>query len=301
MIQAAGIDLGGTKIEASVFDADWQAVETRRVPTPTNYDALITALVEQVNWVHRHGATLPIGLGAPGRHDAKSGLAFMANVVADGKPLRTDLTAETGCKISFGNDCDLFALSEAILGSGKPFNTVFGLVLGTGIGGGTCFDGHLHQTQNGTAGEVGHMPISANLVAQHDLPILPCGCGRVGCYETLGAGPGISRLAKKIIGGSLPAPEIASSDDPLAQRVMRIWAAIIGELISILQVTIDPECIVLGGGLSNIEGVAALLSDAVIQTGLRGSTPPNIITAAFGDSSGTRGAALLAFAEKAQT
>ncbi|MBL4808171.1 MAG: ROK family protein, partial [Rhodobacteraceae bacterium] len=190
MMQAAGIDLGGTKIEASVFDEHWQAVETKRVPTPNNYEALIEALRDQVQWVENAaGQGIPIGMGTPGRHDFKTGNAFMANVSADGKPLRTDLLAATRRDIVFGNDCDLFAFSEANLGAGKGFRTVFGLILGTGIGGGTCFDGVLHQSLNGTAGEVGHMPISANLVAEFDLPILPCGCGRHGCYETLGAGP----------------------------------------------------------------------------------------------------------------
>jgi len=298
VIHAAGIDLGGTKIEASVFDAGWAVLETRRVPTPGNYAALIDALADQVNWLQQHSAKTSVGVGAPGRHDSKTGLAFMANVAADGHPMRADLKAATKTNISFGNDCDLFALSEAKLGAGQGFDTVFGLILGTGIGGGICLNGALHQTPNNTAGEVGHLPISASLVQEFDLPILQCGCGRHGCYETLGAGPGLSRLAEMLSGQTIQAQEIAARNG----KEMHIWTRIIAELIGALQLTIDPDCIVLGGGLSNIPDVDQILTKAIENAGLRGAYPPKISKAAFGDSSGTRGAALLAFKERmAQT
>ncbi|MBL4808334.1 MAG: ROK family protein, partial [Rhodobacteraceae bacterium] len=124
-------------------------------------------------------------------------------------------------------------------------------------------------------------------------------CGRHGCYETLGAGPGMQHLANMIIGKPVPAPKLAARNDANAQQVLQIWSNIIAELVGVLQLTIDPDCIVLGGGLSNIPGVAKLIHADVVAKGLRGTDVPKIVPAAFGDSSGTRGAALLAIRERA--
>ena len=295
MITCAGIDLGGTKIEASVFDEAWRAVDSRRVPTPKDYHALIQALSDQVDWINTAGgADIPLGMGVPGRHEHSTGRAVMANVVADGQRLRADVSSATEREIAFGNDCDLFAFSEATLGAGRGYKTVFGLITGTGIGGGTCFGGVLHTTKNGATGEVGHLPVSARLVEKYALPLLPCGCGRIGCYETLGAGPGMARIAAQHMGQPFSAAEIATSERGDAKQVIGIWVEVIAELIGALQLTIDPDCVVLGGGLSNLPDVATKLGSVVSKNCLRGTTPPVIANARYGDSSGTRGAALLA-------
>ncbi len=284
---AGGIDVGGTKIEASVFDAGWHVVETRRIDTPTSYPALIAAVQQQADWM----PGLPLGIGLPGRHNPENGLAFTANLPASKKPLRRDIQAAISRPASFGNDCDLFTLSEAQLGAGRGFATMFGLVLGTGIGGGFCLNGSLVKTRGGAMGEVGHLPIPATL----GLPLLPCGCGRKGCFETLASGPGMVALGKHMSGKTRTPADIAAEDG----AVFAAWVQIVAALISSLQCTLDPECIVLGGGLSNIGGLAERLSAALPSVLLKDSPPPHIYKAEFGASSGTRGAALLAIQEAA--
>ncbi|MEE9386984.1 MAG: ROK family protein [Paracoccaceae bacterium] len=304
MALAGGIDLGGTKIEATLFDADWQPIESQRIATPrASYDDMLDALASQTRWIieHANQIDLPIGIGVPGRIDPETGLSFTANLPASGHPMRDDLRAAVGRHIYFGNDCDLFTYSEAVLGAGVPFETVFGLILGTGIGGGICHGDTLYQTRNGASGEVGHLPISAELAREFDLPLITCGCGRPGCYETLGAGPGLKRLAQHLTGQTAQPIDIAAAaraGDTDANRTMHIWSRIIAELIGGLQRTIDPDCVVLGGGLSNIPGICDLITAQLPDALLPGTTPPLVTPAKYGDSSGTRGAALAALRER---
>ena len=304
MGKSGGIDIGGTKIEASVFDENWVPIATHRIKTPqTSYQALVDAIADQARWLLEQTSVkdMPIGIGIPGLHNSQSGFAFTANLPASGHTLRRDLRKAIGRDVSFGNDCDLFAFSEAVLGAGKGHNTVFGLILGTGIGGGVCHDATHIQTLNGAAGEVGHLGIPGALMQEFDLPVLPCGCGRHGCYETLAAGPGLARLSKLVAGQDWEAPEVAAkaaAGNADAQRVMEIWRRLVNSLICDLQVTIDPDCVVLGGGLSNIPNVAEFVADGLPEVLLRESTPPVVAIAKYGDSSGTRGAALAAVMER---
>ncbi len=284
---AGGIDVGGTKIEASLFDAKWQAVETRRVETPATYQAIIEAIAAQTVWL----GGVPVGIGLPGRHDAGTGLAFTANLPASGKPMRADILNAIARPASFGNDCDLFALSEAQLGAGRAYGAMFGLILGTGIGGGFCLNGRLVTTRGGAMGEVGHLPLPAKL----GLPLLPCGCGRTGCFETLASGPGMVKLGQHLQGAKRSPAEIAAENG----EVFAAWLEIVAALIASLQCTLDPDCIVLGGGLSNIDRLVERLAAALPPVLLKATTPPTILKAKFGDSSGTRGAALLAMQEQA--
>lgn len=300
MAYAGGIDLGGTKIEATVFDENWQLLHSRRIPTPKDdYATLVAAMKEQADWLmaQADNGNLPIGIGIPGLHNSNTDLALAANIPANGHPFRADVIAAIGRDVVFGNDCDMFALSEAVLGAGKGYHTVFGLIMGTGIGGGVCHDGQLFQTLNGAAGEVGHMAISAALVQKFNLPILDCDCGRQGCYETLAAGPGIEKLAKLVLGAKMSAPDIAANaakGNEGETRVLQIWLRIIAELIGHLQCTVDPDCIILGGGLSNIPDVEKMILKVLPQTLLQGTALPLVSVAKYGDSSGTRGAALAA-------
>lgn len=304
MGKSGGIDIGGTKIEASVFDEDWNPIATQRIATPhVSYQALVNTVTKQAKWLAEQSSVdqMPIGIGIPGLHNAQTGFAFTANLPATGHTFRDDLQNAIGSEVTFGNDCDLFAFSESVLGAGKDHETVFGLILGTGIGGGVCHGNRLVQSLNSAAGEVGHLSISSALIQELDLPILQCGCGRKGCYETLAAGPGMSQLSRIVTGQILEAPVIvanAANGDEGAVRVMNMWRRLIAELISDLQVTIDPNCVVLGGGLSNIPGVAKFIADGLPEVLLRESTPPVVLTAKYGDSSGTRGAALAAVMER---
>lgn len=301
MIIAGGIDLGGTKIEASVFDADWQPVETRRVSTPRDsYDDLLTALAGQVSWLREtsDNNNLPLGIGTPGIFNIQSGLATTANLPANGMPLRADLSERIGTTPVFANDCDMFALSEAVLGAGRGHASVFGLILGTGTGGGFVQDGHLVVTRNGAGGEVGHLGIPMDLAQAFDLPLMKCGCGRSGCYETLVSGPGLQRIHAALGGNDLPPAEIskkaANGCDRAALAVSR-WHVLLADLIHALQVTYDMDCVVLGGGLSNMTGLVQGITEALPDRVLTGAKMPAIKLADYGDSSGTRGAALAGY------
>lgn len=294
-----GIDLGGTKIEATLFDAALIPLASRRIATPQDeYGALLEVLNAEIAWLRTEAGLpgLPVGVGIPGLIDPVTGHSVTANLPANGKPLGADLKARSGGVIRLANDCKCFALSEAIGGAGSGHHTVFGLILGTGVGGGVVVDGRLLPGPNVLAGEIGHAALPAPLVAQHGLPILPCGCGRRGCFETYLSGTGIAQLSEALTGQQRTAPQIvsaASNNDPDAIHVFDVWLQIAGELLHSLQLHIDPDCIVLGGGLSNIDGLEHKLSGALTQSALPGLRAPVICKPKFGDSSGARGAALL--------
>jgi predicted NBD/HSP70 family sugar kinase len=293
-----GIDLGGTKIEACLFDAGLEEIESRRIATPSHsYPALVDALAAQYDWLRERAGLerLPLGVGIPGVIERHSGFSLTANLPATGMPLRDDLSRRVGFAVAVENDCKCFALSEANGGAGAGYETVFGLILGTGCGGGVCRGGRLVTGANGLPGEIGH--IGAPLATGFDLPLVRCGCGRIGCYETLISGPGMTALARHQTGVEWRPEQIvaaAAAGDPAMQRVFETWIAVLCELLNLIQVTIDPDCIVLGGGLSRIEGVAALLSARFPWRKMEGALAAVIVTARYGDSSGVRGAAMLA-------
>lgn len=298
MAVAGGIDLGGTKIEASLFDADMTVLASRRRATPGGtYAELLDALEGEVAWLRDLGARqdLPVGIGIPGLVDPSTGVSVAANLAANGHALAIDLAEQAGGRIVSANDCKCFTLSEAQGGAGQGFRRVFGLILGTGLGGGLCQDGRLELGLNGLPGEVGHYALPAHVVAAHKLPLVKCGCGRVGCTETLVSGTGLARLAQSILGEARSAPALAAApDDPDNAHVLGVWAELAAELVHTIQLHIDPDCIVLGGGLSNIAGLETRIAAAVDQVALASVRRPKILKPIFGDSSGGRGAALLA-------
>lgn len=294
-----GIDLGGTKIEACLHDDALNPLERRRVPTPPDYAGLLDALGDQVAWLRGKASDpqLRIGVGIPGLVDRTTGLAYTANLAAMNRPLAADLAERVGAVLPFENDCKCFALSEANGGAGDGLSTVFGLIIGTGVGGGVCIDGRLARGWTGLPGEVGHIGIPAALLTDLRLPALACGCGRTGCYETYLAGPGLARLPGMLAGTVAPhgAPETAfAAGSPAAERTFLAWSRIAAELIHTLQLTIDPECVVLGGGVTLIPGIADRICHAFETIKLAPTRTPRIATARFGDSSGVRGAAMLA-------
>jgi len=294
------IDLGGTKIEACLFDQALQAVSKKRIATPhTSYEDLLDAIAEQCDWLMQRAndRRLPIGMGIPGLIDRRTGLSTTANLQAMNHPFQADLSARLGRPMTVENDCKCFALSEARGGAGDGYPVVFGLILGTGVGGGVCRQGQLLGHHNGLSGEVGHIPLPAHLVAQLNLPILGCGCGRTGCYETLLSGPGMSRLCEHMTGVSRSAMGIVEGKllgDTDLKDVFDCWLTLLCELLHTIELVIDPDCIVLGGGLSRIDQLAAQLSAQFPQHQLPGLQAPQIRCARFGDSSGVRGAAMLA-------
>lgn len=294
---ALGIDLGGTKIAAQIFDHRWQLQDSRQIATPAGYDDLIAALVGLVEWADAAaGVPLPIGIGSAGLINPMDGTALAANLPTAGLPFPADITRAIGRPITYLNDSRALALSEAVLGGGIGHRTVMALIIGTGVGGGVAIDGRLLSGPSHTGGEFGHVSASAALVVQHGLPLVPCGCGRVGCIETLISGAGLSRIGAVTLGQVLDAPAIAArrASDPAAQAAWDIWCALTADLIRGLILTVDPDCIVLGGGLSQIPGIATDLAAATSAAFLPGFPVPPIHLAQGGDTSGARGAAYAA-------
>ena len=295
-----GIDLGGTKIEARLFDQDWHVLQTRRILTPTDdYSNLLDGLADQIAWLRAEASAplLPIGVGAPGLVNPTTGLALTANLPASGRPLPKDLAARVGQSIPFINDCRAFALSEAVFGAGKDDRAVAGLVIGTGVAGGMVVDKLPLPTLNGMGGEIGHVPIPYPVMKRLDLPERVCGCGRTACFETVLAGPGLSALAVHMTGAQLTGEGFAKlirSGDRDARAIYATWLDVATALIDMIMMTYDPDRIVLGGGLSLLPDLTDELSKRTKAQALPGTIVPALSLAEGGDSSGARGAAWFA-------
>ena len=298
---AAGIDLGGTKIEAQLFDAQWNRVASNRIATPQTYAALVQAMAAQIAWATAQGGPIPIGICAAGLVNPATGLALTANLPASGQPFPADITAAAGRPITYINDCRAQALSEAVFGAARGFPSAMALNLGTGIAGGIVVDGRLLPSPTATGGEFGHFPISAVPIVRHGLPILPCGCGRTGCTETLIAGPGLQRLAKLKTGRDLTTHAIteARHTDASLAAVWAIWLELVTDLLITLTLTADPACIVLAGGLAQIPGLLPELTQALQTAQLGDFAIPVLRLAQGGDATGARGAAYAAWCDHA--
>src|SRR5688500_3139940 len=280
-----GIDIGGTKIEALALDTAGREVFRKRVPTPRgDYAATIGAVASLVNEVGE-GA---VGVGIPGALSRVTGLVKNANSTwLIGKPLEQDLEKVLNRQIKIQNDANCFALSEAVDGAGKGAAVVFGVILGTGVGGGIVVDGKVLQGANAIAGEWGHNPLP--LPGPNDLPLPPCYCGRAGCIETYLSGPGLSRDHEQATGKRRSPQEIVSLGDQSLERYVERLARALASVINVL----DPDVIVLGGGMSN---VARLYTEVPrLWTGYVFSdhVATRLARNAHGDSSGVRGAAWL--------
>lgn len=297
------IDLGGTKIEARLFDTAMETVETRRIPTPTeDFDSFIKALGNQIAWLCETAGdpALPVGLSLAGWIDPATGNAFASNIPITGRNVEAALSERFGRHFPLLNDCMAFAYSEAHGGAGEDADVVLGLILGTGMGAGLTISGGFPPRMNGVAVEIGHVGMPARVLAEFGLPVWPCGCGKAGCMERYISGTGLAALAEHILGEKISGPDLvarALASDAKAEQVMSAWADLTAEALLSLQLIVDPGCIVLGGGLSNIPGVIERLTRAFDARKLGPITPPPLRLARFGDSSGARGAALFARAQ----
>jgi fructokinase len=292
-----GIDLGGTKIEGIALDAQGAEKMRLRVPTPTDgYAAIVAAIAGLVGELERQlDDRGTVGVGIPGTISPGTGLVKGANTVAlIGHPLDRDLTAALDRPVRVANDANCFALSEATDGGGAGSRVVFGAIVGTGVGGGVVVDGQALAGPDGVAGEWGHNPLP--WPGDDERPGPDCYCGKAGCIETFLSGPGMARDHLRHAGEQLGAPEIAGraaqGDAAAAATLGRYHDRMARSLATIINV-LDPDVIVLGGGMSNVaqlyQSVPAawgryVFSDSV-RTALR---PPR-----HGDSSGVRGAAWL--------
>lgn len=291
-----GIDVGGTKIEGIALESDGRALARRRVPTPRgDYDATLAAIASLVESVERDaGRQGSIGVGIPGAPSPATGLVKNANSTwLIGRPLQADLERTLGRPVRLANDANCFALSEATDGAGAGSKVVFGVILGTGCGGGIVVDGGLLAGPNAIAGEWGHNPMP--WPTQGEWPGPPCYCGRTGCIEVFLSGPGLAREYASRGGDEAPALEVArraSSGDPLAAATLDAYEDRLARALTTVMNLLDPDVIVLGGGLSNIDRLYANVPGLLRPFGDE-APRTRVVRAAFGDSSGVRGAAWL--------
>jgi fructokinase len=291
-----GIDLGGTKTEILLLDALGAELWRRRIATPKTYPQLLMALGELVTEADsRAGTRVPVGMAIPGSESFGSGLIKNANTVfLNGKPLAADLEAALGREVRLANDANCFALSEATDGAAAGAGVVFGIIAGTGLGGGVCIGGRVLTGAHGVAGEWGHIPLPA-MTEVELADSRPCYCGKSNCLETWCSGPAlVADYQRHFVDPlGLTAKEIAESDEPAARAaVARLIDRMARGLATVVNI-LDPDVIVLGGGLSNIDALYRELPPLVERYGFTLGGPPCIAKNRHGDSSGVRGAAWL--------
>lgn len=291
-----GVDLGGTKIEAAAFDGR-QMLARRRIPTPSgDYMATLMAvagLVEALeNELGRRGS---VGVGTPGVESAQSGLIKNANSTClIGKPLKRDLQALLQREVRLANDANCFALSEAVDGAGSGAEAVFGVILGTGVGGGIVVRGELLVGANAIAGEWGHNPLPSP--TSGEVPAPACYCGRNGCIETWLSGPGLTRDHAAVTGAAL-APEAivasAAAGDVACEATLQRYEDRLARALAGVINLLDPQVIVLGGGLSNLDRLYTNVPHLWVPHIFSDTIATRLVKHAHGDSSGVRGAAWL--------
>src|SRR5690349_14635397 len=280
-----GVDLGGTKIEAIALEHDGREIFRKRMVTPRgDYSGTVAAVT---SLVHEIGAG-SVGVGIPGSLSRVTGLVKNANSTwLIGRPLKEDLERALARPVRLENDANCFALSEAVDGAGAGARVVFGVILGTGVGGGIVVERELIVGRNAIAGEWGHNPLP--LPGPKDRPLPPCYCGRSGCIETYLSGPGLEREHRSLTGQERTAREVALADGEAMQRYVERLARSLAAVVNVL----DPDVIVLGGGLSNIERLYRDVPQLWTRTIFSDHVATRLVRNVHGDSSGVRGAAWL--------
>lgn len=296
-----GIDLGGSKTEIIALDSDGRERLRRREPTPRDdYDAILTLVATLVANAERECGIAPgeasVGIGTPGSVSRATGLLRGSNSVClNGMPVKRDLEARLRRTIAVANDANCFVLSEATDGAAKEASVVFGVILGTGVGGGVVVNGRVLEGRNGIGGEWGHNPLP--WPTDDERPGAPCFCGQRGCIETWLSGPGLARDHQASVpGDKVPAHEIvaraAQGDAACEATLVRYEQRLARALAHVINI-VDPDVIVLGGGMSNVErwyqSVPRLWSRWVFSD----RVDTLLVRHAHGDSSGVRGAAWL--------
>ena len=292
-----GVDLGGTKIEAIALTSDGAVFDRKRVATPRNdYRGTIRAIVELVDTLEDEiGERASVGIGTPGAISPATGMVKNSNSGwLNGKPLAEDLTARLDRPLRFANDADCFALSETRDGAAAGARTVFGVILGTGVGGGIVVDGRILTGPNAIGGEWGHNPLPWPATAEWPGPY--CYCGRTGCIERFLSGPGMARDFREATGETLEPPEIAVralGGDAAAEACLARFEERLARGLAAVINLLDPDVIVLGGGLSNLERVYAAVPASWARWVFSDRVDTRLVPPAHGDSSGVRGAACL--------
>ena len=297
-----GVDVGGTKIEVIALDDGGRALLRRRVPTPVgDYEATLDAVVGLVRGAEAElGLQGSVGVGAPGSVSRLTGRVKNSNsTVLNGRTLREDLASRLGRPVRLANDADCFALSEATDGAAAGRAVVFGVILGTGVGGGIVVRGRLLAGPNAIAGEWGHNPLAAT--REDERPGPACYCGRRGCVKTWLSGPGLAAdYARRSARAPIDARDVgqrAAAGEPCAVQALDAYADRLARSLTIIVNIVDPDVIVLGGGLSNLDrlyhDVPAKWGRYVFSDDVR----TELVRNRHGDASGVRGAAWLGAAE----
>ena len=293
-----GLDLGGTKIEGVILDREGIVVEKIRIDTPRDdYKKILESLCQVVNNLQSMATdSLTVGIGTPGALSTSTAIMKNSNSVClNGHPLKADIEEQLGYAVRIENDANCFTLSEALHGAARHARTVFGVILGTGTGGGIVIEKNLLSGPNSIAGEWGHnsLPGSAMKVHRSDRQ---CYCGRENCIETFLSGRGLVQTHLELHGANLPAEEIAgraSEGDEFCETSINIYCQQLAHCLATIVNVIDPHMIVLGGGLSNIQMLYQVVREYLEPIVFTDKLLTQISPPAFGDASGARGAACL--------
>jgi fructokinase len=293
-----GFDWGGTKIEAAALDPDGATLMRERMPTPRDdYDGCIKTVAGLVARFEREtGRTGSVGLGIPGSLSPETGLVRNANSTwINGRPLQRDLELALGRQVRIENDANCLAVSEATDGAAAGAHLTFAVILGTGCGAGVAIDGKSFRGRQALAGEFGHNPLPWAAGAD-EIPGPACWCGRRACIETFLSGPGLAASHRRSAGLTMTAEAVASAaqaGEPAAIRSLELYVDRLARALGAVVNLLDPDVIVLGGGLSNLAEIYDGVSGRIAAYVFADAAFTPVRRAAHGDSSGVRGAAWL--------
>ena len=291
-----GIDFGGTKIEAAALDDSGHFLSRLRVPNPGDYDRAVRDVRDLVLAVETEaGAQGTIGIGTPGSISPRTGLMRNANsLYLNGRTFREDLEAAMGRPVRMANDANCLALSEAVDGAAAGARSAFAVIVGTGCGGGLVIDGQIVEGANGIAGEWGHVPLP--WPTGGEVPGPTCWCGHQGCLESWVSGTGFRRDHTTVTGQVRDGAAIiaaARAGDADATATLDRYIDRLGRALALIANLVDPDCFVLGGGMSNVAEIYDRLPAVVRRHTFSDGWDAKIVQAVWGDSSGVRGAARL--------
>ena len=284
-----GVDLGGTKTEAILLDENFNVIDRKRIPTPQNdYHQILNSISSLVLDISENVSDFSLGICTPGAISKKTGLIKNSNTrCLIGRSLKEDLENKLGKKISMENDANCFTIAESILGVAADYGLVFGVILGTGIGGGIVIDKKLHSGRTNIGGEWGHHTLHRNGNS--------CYCGKTGCVETYISGPSLENRWTKLTGKSQSLPEILSNmdDDEIKKKWKDEFLENFGYGLANVIDILDPDVIVLGGGLSNIDFLYTEGKESVYSKVFSDLVDTPILKNKLGDSAGVFGACML--------
>lgn len=298
MTFSIGLDIGGTKIAGAVFASDGSEAARVILPTPPDYPEFLNTCATIIEQLEKScGQKCTIGIGLPGAIAARPDpLPMIANIPClSGRSLQKDLQEKLGQRVRLANDADCAALSEAMDGAGAGYASVFGLIIGTGVGGGFVLNGKLVQGVNGLTGEVGHLPLPFREDA--DGPVVGCACGQSGCIDKSASGPALLRLHHQLTGtlykASPQITELAKQGDAAALATLdRFFTVVAKAMVPVLHM-FDPEIIVVSGGLNNLPGLYEAVPERWGRYALLPAITTKFVPAQHGALSGLRGAAWL--------